>query len=366
MYKLLLVTEQSFYPDSSGGSEISTAYLLGELWKRNWQIEVISTSSLKSPSLRRNLWKSLENLRLFPPTFRDLEQGYTIWRVLSKFIDTKGLIRLIDKKLGTYRPDIVLGFVDIRCPLLSYALNQGYSCFYIARVAEVIGKAECLPNGLNIIANSPFMKTFLHSLTGDQYGVVLPFVEPDRYRVRSRVRKYVTFINPVPQKGVETVIEIARKMPGIEFLFVKGNWFHYRGNQDFFIQAARSLPNINIWENQEDIRSVYEVTDILLVPSIFQETFGRVILEAHINGIPVVAARTGGIDYTLGLGGILLDPSLPTDAYVDAIKNLKSDAELYATLSNLAFENSQRIEFMPEFQVNNFIDIISNYIKTYG
>jgi len=37
-----------------------------------------------------------------------------------------------------------------------------------------------------------------------------------------RKRQYITFINPIPQKGLDVAIEIARCLPQERFLFVKG------------------------------------------------------------------------------------------------------------------------------------------------
>lgn len=364
MYKILLVTEQFFYPDSSGGSEISTAYLLDSLHRKNWQIEVICTCSFRSPSFRKTSWKDLNKLRVSVPALVDRRQGYTIWRLMSKFANTKRLINFLDERLEEYQPDLILGLGDINCPLLNHALKKKYNCFYIARVAEFMRSADSIPKGLNIIANSPFMNLYLRNLTGKKYEIILPFIEQDKYKVKNRQRKYVTFINPVPQKGVELVIEVAKKLSNVDFLFVKGNWFHYRGNEEIFIQEARLLPNIKIWEHQEDSRSIYEVTDILLVPSIFNETFGRIILEAQTNSIPVIASKVGGIEYTLGTGGILIDSDASSQAYVESIERLKFDQKFYSDVSKLAFANSQRSEFNPDFQVNNFIEILNNYLKS--
>lgn len=361
MYKIILVTEQSFYPDSSGGSEISTAYLLNELHKRDWQVEVICTCSIKSPSLWKS-WSRRNRISIYPPAILDLKLGYPIWRLFSRFLSRRKLLGFLDKRLKMYNPDIVLGLVDINCPLLNHAINHGYKCFYIARVAEIISGDKCLPKGLNIIANSPFIASVLSNILGGDYRVVLPFINQEDYKVVKRERKYVTFINPVPQKGVKIAIEVAKQLPDIKFLFVKGNWFHYRGSEEHFISEARSLPNIEFWENKEDVRRIYEVTDILLVPSIFQETFGRVILEAQVNGIPVIASRVGGIDYTLGLGGVLVDSPESAEAYVKAITELKSNVKYYEDLSFLAVQNTQRVEFNPDFQINNFIEIINDYL----
>jgi hypothetical protein len=51
-----------------------------------------------------------------------------------------------------------------------------------------------------------------------------------------------------------------------------------------------------------------------MVPST-DEAFGRVIVEAQVNGIPVVARRTGGIPEALGDAGVLLPPDAPGAAW---------------------------------------------------
>ena len=130
-----------------------------------------------------------------------------------------------------------------------------------------------------------------------------------------------------------------------------------------FVKAAYSLPNVEVWEHQEDMRHVYSMTDILLVPSQFTETFGRVIVEAQVNGIPVVAAKAGGIPYTVGQGGILVEPKDNLPAYLEALRRLRSDENFYAQLSALALENSQRPEFDAHYQVKNFIQFVESRIQ---
>ena len=109
------------------------------------------------------------------------------------------------------------------------------------------------------------------------------------------------------------------------------------------------------------MRKVYAVTDILLVPSQFTETFGRVIVEAQANKIPVVAARVGGIPYTLGKGGLLADPKDCIQAYRVALDRLM-DEEFYYKISAMAYQNSLRSEFDPQKQVTNFIEAVEQYL----
>jgi len=70
-----------------------------------------------------------------------------------------------------------------------------------------------------------------------------------------------------------------------------------------------------------DLQMVYGVLDILLVPS-SDETFGRVIVEAMLFNVPVVAASVGGIPEIIehGKTGLLCDMNNP-----DNIANILAD-----------------------------------------
>ena len=115
---------------------------------------------------------------------------------------------------------------------------------------------------------------------------------------------------------------------------------------------------MEIWENQTDMRKVYRATKILLVPSQFIETFGRVIVEAQLNGIPVVASKVDGIPYTLGKGGILVEALNDPKAYVKALIELLGDKELYECYARLGRENAARAEFDPNVQVDKFDEFL--------
>jgi len=363
MPKLLFVTTNPFYPDTSGGAQQSSLYLFESLRKLGWQVEVICGLSLRSPSFRRICRHSLQRLQLPSfPVLKDEDFGYTYWRRLYKFSkEEHQWIEWFEQFLHKYQPDVVLGHTSPECFLLNRAANLGYPSFFFVRYLLNFEKGAVIPENIHLIANSPFTASIVSQLTGKEVGVVLPFVDASRYRSPQRERRYITFINPVPDKGVEIAIEVARSLPQERFLFVKGKWTGFKQSTlESFLKPAYSLPNVEVWEHQQDMRSVYAVTDISLVPSQFQETFGRVILEAQVNGIPVVAAKVAGIPYTLGKGGILVEPKHEPQAYIEALQRLRTDESFYEQVSALAMQNSQRPEFDSHYQVQHFIDLVGS------
>lgn len=369
MPKLLFVTKKPFYPDTSGGAQQSSLYLFKSLRQLGWQVEVICGLSLRSPSFRRACWQTLTDFRMQSLlVMKDQDFGYNCWRRLLKFSTDQQWIEWLDQRLREYQPDVVLGDASPTCPLLNYSARQGYPSFYFVRSLRGFENGAAVPDQIHPIANSPFSASITTQLTHKEVGVVLPFVDLERYHVTERDRQYITFINPVPPKGIDVAIEIVRCLPQERFLFVRGKWTCYTDKDlEDFLKPISKLPNVEIWDHQQDMRQVYAVTDILLVPSQFEETFGRVIVEAQFNGIPVVAAHVGGISYTLGQGGILIEPKDKTQAYVEALQRLRTDQNFYAQLSDLALQNSQRPEFDPQHQVKNFVRFVEsrNSVTTY-
>ncbi len=82
----------------------------------------------------------------------------------------------------------------------------------------------------------------------------------------------------------------------------------------------------------------YRAADVLVAPS-RSESFGLVVAEAQACGLPVVAARKGGLMYVVEDGGSgLLVEGWEPEGYVAAIAKVLEDDELRAAMSERAVE----------------------------
>lgn len=97
----------------------------------------------------------------------------------------------------------------------------------------------------------------------------------------------VTLLNVQAAKGSDTFYELARRNPTIPFLGVKGSY----GLQEM---PPTDLANVVVIDNQADVKKVYEMTRVLLMPSHY-ESWGRVAVEAACSGIPSICAPTPGL-----------------------------------------------------------------------
>ncbi len=85
----------------------------------------------------------------------------------------------------------------------------------------------------------------------------------------------------------------------------------------------------------DDVRPYFAVIDILAVPTLITESFGRVSIEAQALGIPVLCSNLGGLPETLlpDVTGKLL-PVGDVTAWRDAILDLTNDASHYLEIKN--------------------------------
>ena len=114
-------------------------------------------------------------------------------------------------------------------------------------------------------------------------------------------------------------------------------------------------------QNDTDWNQIYERCSYLIVPSVWQENFGLVIIEAQNRGLPIIASNLGAIPELVkeGYDGFLFEPGNEESLH-QIIENLDNDKLDYHQLSKNAIESSKR------FFVNEHVkSILENYLELY-
>jgi glycosyltransferase involved in cell wall biosynthesis len=187
--------------------------------------------------------------------------------------------------------------------------------------------------------------------------VLLDPIPLDRVIAEDREPTYVTFVNPQPEKGASVfariALELGRRRPEISLLVVEG-----RGTADGLARLPvdlSGLTNLHRMANTPDPRDFYRVSRVVLMPSLWRESLGRVAVEAMANGIPVLASDRGALPETLGDAGFVLtiperytpsSPAVPTARelapWVALIERLWDDPEFEARHRALAQSEARR------------------------
>jgi glycosyltransferase involved in cell wall biosynthesis len=125
---------------------------------------------------------------------------------------------------------------------------------------------------------------------------------------------------------------LAEARPDIPFAFVRC-WYIAPDALDLLRRRLESLPNIELRESVYDAAQLYADARIVLMPSRYQEAWGRVGAEAVAAGIPVLGTAVGGIADAIGRGGILIDPDAGVEVWAAQLGSLWDNEPAYARLA---------------------------------
>ena len=118
--------------------------------------------------------------------------------------------------------------------------------------------------------------------------------------------------------------------------------------------------------SHEDVLQFYKLADVVVVPSICQESLSRVILEAMAAGRPVVGTQVGGTSEAIsdGENGYVVERR-DTEALANAIEKILSDGLLAKKMGQKSLEIVKQ-KFSKEAVISQFENLYSSLIKKGG
>ena len=132
-------------------------------------------------------------------------------------------------------------------------------------------------------------------------------------------------VNPCAVKGIDIFVALAARMPHLRFAAVP-TW----GTNASDLDLLNAQPNITRLDPVDNIEDLLRKTRVMVVPSVWAEARSRIVVEAMLHGVPVVASDAGGIREAK-LGVPYLIPVNPIRHYKPALdENLVPVAEIAA------------------------------------
>ncbi|HWC98903.1 MAG TPA: glycosyltransferase family 4 protein [Candidatus Sulfopaludibacter sp.] len=278
----ILLTANASYVPPRGGATRSNLIWLDALARAGHQCRVVSGASGPGAELRHH--ESIAVLAVEDPARR---------------------VQVLRQQILEFRPDWVLvSSEDLGHGLLREAHHSAAGrVVYLAHTPQFFpfGPASWNPNAqaarlvaesAGIIAIGHHMAEYIEKALGRTATVIHPpiYGSGPFTNYANFARGRVVMINPSEVKGISIFLRVAERFPEWEFGVLPG-W----GTTAEDRRAIEGLPNISFLPNAPNIDDVLAGTRVLLMPSLWYEGFGLIVMENMLRGIPVVASDSGGL-----------------------------------------------------------------------
>lgn len=372
---VLIIT--SHYPPNIGGVESHLQALIEGLRKKSWDV-IISTyqplaSKIKASKVERekgltiyrmpwpgfNLvhrlfpYPILEFLYLFPGLF-----SISLYSLIKhvkevRIIHGQGLVpTIVALILGRIFSKKVISSTHNLYFFPKKGLYKDFSKFIFSSADKVLTPSKAARAELIKIGVPNEKVQFF------RYWINLEKFAPTNKKITKQKlgwnRFTVFFVGRlIETKGVGVLLEVIKKTKS-NINFVIAGTGPLASEVEKTAKLGFNLNYLGRVENQ-NLPNFYSATDLVVVPSLVDEGFGFVVMEAVACGTPVLASNRGGLsDAVSESTGILFEPN--TDQLENSIKNILSHPNILKEM-----QGNCRKYALKNFSESNIEDIIKAY-----
>ncbi len=111
------------------------------------------------------------------------------------------------------------------------------------------------------------------------------------------------------------------------------------------------------------MRPVYAATRLVLMPSVVEEGWGRVVTEGQLSGIPALVSDRGALPETVGDGGVVVPLHASAEAWQQAFDRLWDDRAFYAERARAALARAEAADLQPKAIIGRLLDLLDRHVE---
>ena len=321
--RILLAQNALYYP-AFGGGDRSNRLLLEALAERGHECRVVARiarfgAAGHAQYLRELAARAISTL--------SVKGGVVVFRragVEAHVVTHHPNLRAyFAAQIAAFAPDVILTSTDDPAQLLlEVSVRSDARTVYLARATLALpfgpdcafpsaAKTEVLRQAGAVVGVSRYVADYIRKWSGiPAVHVPISLLDPPPYPDLGRFEnEFVTLVNPCAVKGISIFLELADRMPQVRFAGVP-TW----GTTQADRAALASRANVTLLDPVDNVDDILRRTRVLLVPSLWAEARSRIVVEAMLRGVPVIASNIGGIpEAKLGVDYLL--PVRPIERY---------------------------------------------------
>ena len=287
------------------------------------------------------------------------DKPYTFEGVNVGVIDAENVLDIqtdptpISKQLKELKADVVIGQNELSLAAVCAARMVGAASIVSVHTPPRYGRN--IVQGLREADYGIYNSRTSAIEWGEPNALVIhPPISPLPKQTYTKGDAY-TLLSSLKNKGVETVIELAKLYPSKRFIIVRSPAEPTHGIENLE-EIVKDIKNIELHPrvSPEEVEKYFKQTRILLVPSRY-ETYGMSAIEAAGYGIPSVHVDTPHVREGIGEGAILV-PGTNVEATARAIDTIEANYELYSKNARKRAEWLEARQEIEELQFKEFIE----------
>ena len=275
--------------------------------------------------------------------------------------ESGSLVRAVSGLALTLEPDALVLIDPVAGELVNQVHNLDLPVTHWRLVPPAVDDFERCPAGRHVICATPQIRRQMAILQESPASVIPP---PVSRSVDRRPGNRVLLVNPLPHKGAAVLFRLARQRPGVAFAIQPLGPLDNAYRNSLFERAA-ACGNIEWRSPASGPDAVFEGVQLLLAPRLAPEGFARIVTEAHLRGIPVLATDQGGLPDAVGEGGMVLPVDSDEDAWLKALDRALGDRAWRRHAVDAALAHARRESLDPDRVMSDFLDVLTGVCRQY-